>query len=108
MIINKNPETLKQVVENLRIKYKGNPFAQTTMLAISDQIEHALVQYDEEDIENERFLTPFVAEAGSDKTLQLFIGDTIYIELRFNTVVPGMFQEIGEIECIFVLKADSH
>lgn len=107
MKITNSKSELHQLIKDLNAEFKGKPFTFNNIYKLSDQIEHALLHYDKEDIENERFLVPFVLEINCDKTMQLFREATVYIELEFTTVVEMGFQVIDEIKSLHVLKSDS-
>lgn len=107
MKIKHNEPELDHVIKVLNTYFKGKGFTINNMYKMSDQIEHFLLHYDKEDIENERFLAPFVIEENCNKTLQLFHQEDIYIEMKFTTIVEMGFQVIDEIKSLHVLKSDS-
>lgn len=108
MKILNDEKIIQQTLIALDEQFTGDYYSETNRLDMQAVIEHALLTYTKEDIQAEAFLNPYFTGQYPDRLIQLFIEDTIFIELFIKTYKDEYGNErIDEFQALNVLQTNS-
>lgn len=103
MKIKTDTHAIQTLITDLKMEFEGKAYSEQTLENIQDDIEHALVTYTKEDVEEERFLNLNVEQKREEQSLlRLFIQEDVHVTASLGLKEVDGFKKIGEVESIHV------